>query len=477
MYNKVFAILIIIFSIIIIASNDTFAESKNDMMNMKEDKKNTMDMTNMKHHDERKKLNSSQGKNEIIFPKVAESKKDNNGYKNYTLKAKEGKTEFYKNNFSNTLGYNGNLLGPTLKLKKGDKVKIKLINNLDENTTFHWHGLEVNGKVDGGPSQVIKPGKEKTIKFEVNQDSATLWYHPHPSPNTAKQVYNGLSGLLYIEDSKKNNYPSNYGKNDLPIIIQDKTFVSKKLNYSKTKDEDGTQGDTVLVNGIVNPKLTAKEEKIRLRLLNGSNARDLNLKLSNNQSFEYIASDGGQLKNAKKLKEINLAPSERKEIVIDLSKMKGEKISLVDNDKTVILPISNKEKSSNKSNTPKVGKKIKLEGMNDNVTINGNKFDPNRIDFTQKLNQKEVWEIENVKDKMGGMKHPFHIHGTQFKVLSVDGEKPPKDMRGKKDVISLEPGQKAKIEVVFKNTGTYMFHCHILEHEDNGMMGQVKVTN
>lgn len=477
MYNKVFAILIIIFSIIIIASNDTFAESKNDMMNMKEDKKSTMDMTNMKHHDERKKLNSSQGKNEIIFPEVAESKKDNNGYKNYTLKAQKGKTEFYKNNFSNTLGYNGNLLGPTLKLKKGDKVKIKLINNLDENTTFHWHGLEVNGKVDGGPSQVIKPGKEKTIKFEVNQDSATLWYHPHPSPNTAKQVYNGLSGLLYIEDSKKNNYPSNYGKNDLPIIIQDKTFVSKKLNYSKTKDEDGTQGDTVLVNGIVNPKLTAKEEKIRLRLLNGSNARDLNLKLSNNQSFEYIASDGGQLKNAKKLKEINLAPSERKEIVIDLSKMKGEKISLVDNDKTVILPISNKEKSSNKGNTPKVSKKIKLEGMNDHVTINGNKFDPNRIDFTQKLNQKEVWEIENVKDKMGGMKHPFHIHGTQFKVLSVDGEKPPKDMRGKKDVISLEPGQKAKIEVVFKNTGTYMFHCHILEHEDNGMMGQVKVTN
>lgn len=72
-----------------------------------------------------------------------------------------------------------------------------------------------------------KTRKRKTIKFEVNQDSATLWYHPHPSPNTAKQVYNGLSGLLYIEDSKKNNYPSNYGKNDLPIIIQDKTFVSK----------------------------------------------------------------------------------------------------------------------------------------------------------------------------------------------------------------------------------------------------------
>lgn len=91
---------------------------------MKEDKKSTMDMTNMKHHDERKKLNSSQGKNEIIFPEVAESKKDNNGYKNYTLKAQKGKTEFYKNNFSNTLGYNGNLLGPTLKLKKEIKLKL-----------------------------------------------------------------------------------------------------------------------------------------------------------------------------------------------------------------------------------------------------------------------------------------------------------------------------------------------------------------
>ena len=165
-----------------------------------------------------------------------------------------------------------------------------------------------------------------------------------------------------------------------------------------------------------------------------------------------------------------------KEIVIDLSKMKEEKVNLVDNDETVILPIINKEKSTNKDTTPKVDKKIKLEGMDDNVTINGKKFDPNRIDFTQKVNRKETWEIENVKDKMGGMKHPFHIHGTQFKVLSVDGKKPSEDMRGKKDVISLEPGQKAKIEVVFKNTGTYMFHCHILEHEDNGMMGQIKVT-
>lgn len=169
-------------------------------------------------------------------------------------------------------------------------------------------------------------------------------------------------------------------------------------------------------------------------------------------------------------------PSERKEIIVDLSKFKGEEVDLVDNEDTVVLPINYKESKDHKETTSKVDKKIKLEGMDDKVTINDKKYDPDRIDFTQKKNQKEIWEIENVKDKMGGMKHPFHIHGTQFKVVSVDGKAPPKDMRGKTDVISLKPGQKTKIEVIFKNSGTYMFHCHILEHEDNGMMGQVKVT-
>lgn len=475
MKKNIFIVLAALFSMLLILSNDILAESKQNM-NMTEDKQKQNDEMDMGGHDERKKLNSSQGENEITFPKVLKSEKDKDGYENYILKAQEGKTEFYKGNFSDTLGYNGSILGPTLKLKKGEKVKIKLVNNLDENTTFHWHGLEVDGKVDGGPSQVIKPGEEKIIKFEVEQEAATLWYHPHPSPNTAKQVYNGLSGLLYIEDNENLNYPNEYGENDLPIVIQDKTFISKKLNYSKTKDIDGTQGDTVVVNGKVNPKLTTKEGKVRLRLLNGSNARDLNLKLSNNQSFEYIASDGGYLEEKQQLNEINLAPSERKEIIVDLSKIKGEEVDLVDNEDTVVLPINYKESKDNKEATSKVDKKIKLEGMDDKVTINDKKYDPDRIDFTQKKNQKEIWEIENVKDKMGGMKHPFHIHGTQFKVVSVDEKAPPKDMRGKKDVISLKPGQKAKIEVVFKNSGTYMFHCHILEHEDNGMMGQVKVT-
>ena len=123
----------------------------------------------------------------------------------------------------------------------------------------------------------------------------------------------------------------------------------------------------------------------------------------------------------------------------------------------------------------KVTKTVELAGMGGMVTINGQKFDANRIDFTQKQNETEVWEIENLNDMMGGMKHPFHIHGTQFQVISIDGKEPPANLSGLKDTISLQPGQKAKIAVTFPEKGIYMFHCHILEHEDNGMMGQIKV--
>ena len=122
-----------------------------------------------------------------------------------------------------------------------------------------------------------------------------------------------------------------------------------------------------------------------------------------------------------------------------------------------------------------VTKEIELFGMMDHVTINGKKFDPERIDFTQEQGVTEVWEIYNKPDMMGGMIHPFHIHGAQFKILSRNGEAPAENERGWKDSFSVAPDETVKIAIQFKNKGIYMFHCHILEHEDNGMMGQVKV--
>lgn len=463
-----------------------------DQSSMKGMDQNNMDMS----HGSSTVLNSSLGENEITFPKMLEPDQKKNNSISYTVQAQQGTTEIYDGIKTNTYGYNGHFLGPVIRLEKGMNVTIHLENDLEEDTTFHWHGLEIPGNEDGGPHKVLKPGETKTIHFKVNQEAATLWFHPHPMHETGKQVFKGLAGLLYIDDKNSENLdiPKSYGKDDLPIILQDKTFTKdKQLDYDKVMNEDGTTGDTLLINGVVNPKLTIERKKVRLRILNGSNSRNYMLHFNNDMAFQQIASDGGFLNKPTTTNEIEVAPGERAEFLVDLTKVKENEVSLVNEDNKTILPIHlkgtgnhsktaeivnhlNSIRTTDDMKNKKVTKTIQLAGMMNNVTINGKKFDPNRIDFTQKVNKTEVWEIENVKDAMGGMNHPFHIHGTQFQIISIDGKEPPANLAGLKDIISLKPGQKAKIAVKFTQKGIYMFHCHILEHEDNGMMGQIKVN-
>ncbi|WP_088051910.1 multicopper oxidase family protein [Virgibacillus dakarensis] len=477
------------------ANADTEESSKN--MNKNEEKSDSMEgmegMEGHMSHDEVVSLNDSTGENELKMPPVLES--DSEEEVVYTVRAQKGETEIFDGVKTKTYGYNGSFLGPVLRFEKGETVKIRTINELDEETTFHWHGLEVPGKVDGGPHSIIEPGEEKLIEFEVTQEASTLWFHPHPDGKTSEQVYNGLAGLIYIEDenSKRLGLPDEYGVNDIPLIFQDKTFDDKKqLNYSAARNEDGTIGDTSLINGTLNPKLTVNKEKVRLRLLNGSNARNYTFKLNTGDSFVQVATDGGFLNEPVKLDEITLTPSERAEIVIDFSQLNTEdELALInEEDGSILLPFEVSDQNGEDSSIPEemndfsiteeeknlpVTKKVELYGMMDKVTINGKKFDPERIDFTQEQGETEVWEIYNKPDEMGGMIHPFHIHGAQYKILSRDGEKPPENERGWQDTISVKPDETVKVAVQFDHKGVYMFHCHILEHEDNGMMGQIKV--
>lgn len=460
-------------------------------MNMEEMDHASMDMG----HETVTNFKSSLGKNELTFPDVLKPDHEDDHSISYTIRAQQGTSEIFDGTKTKTYGYNGDFLGPVIRLKKGMNVTFHLVNDLNEDTTFHWHGLEVSGNEDGGPHKVLKPGESKTIHFTVKQDAATLWFHPHPMHETGKQVFKGLAGMLYIDDknSEKLDIPKTYGEDDFPIILQDKTFTDdKQLDYDQVMNEDGTTGDTLLINGVVDPKLTVDRKIVRLRILNGSNMRSYTLHFDNDLEFHQIASDGGFLNKPNTTKEIEIAPSERAEILVDLTKVKRNVVTLVNEDNTMILPIHLKEFEghsqttkeaktlndltlTNNTQNKKVTKTIKMAGMGENVTINGKKFDPDRIDFTQKQNVTEVWELENIKDSMGGMNHPFHIHGTQFQVIAIDGKEPPKNLSGLKDTISLKPGQKAKIAVKFPEKGVYMFHCHILEHEDNGMMGQIKV--
>lgn len=437
-------------------------------------------------------LNDSTGENELALPPLLEPEDGKELV--YNITAQQSTTEFFNGYKTETYGYNGSFLGPVIRVNQGEKVKIRTTNELSEETSFHWHGLALPGEEDGGPHKSIKPGESKTVEFTVNQQASTLWFHPHPEGKTAEQVYKGLAGLIFVEDKNSKNLglPSDYGVNDIPLIFQDRQFDNEKqLNYQQVLNEDGTIGDTLLINGTLNPKLTVAKEKVRLRLLNGSNARNFTFKLNTGESFQQIATDGGFLNKPITMSDITLSPGERAEIVVDFSNYdNASDIALINEDKTILLPFNIKGQQTDSSeiseklndysvteeekNLP-VSKKLELFGMGMMVTINGKQFDMDRIDFTQKQGVTEIWEIYNKSDMMGGMTHPFHIHGTQFKIVSIDGKEPPVNEQGWKDTVSIESGETIKLAVQFNNKGIYMYHCHVLEHEDNGMMGQVKV--
>lgn len=443
-------------------------------------------------HDNVTPLQASEGIQELAIPPLL--KREENADFDYEVIAQEGTTPFFEGVSTQTFGYNGDLLGPTLRLKEGETVRVKVRNELNEPTTFHWHGLEVPGPADGGPSDEIQPGESKVVTLNADQPAATLWYHPHPHELTAKQVFKGLAGMLYVEEADASELPDEYGVDDIPLIFQDRLFNDKRqLDYEELMNNDGTVGDVSLVNGTLNPKLTVEKPQMRFRVLNGANARNYTLRLSNGAKFKQIASDGGMLDEPVEMEEITLSASERAEILVDFSGMDGdEPVSIVDGDGTVLLPFdlafdpesAEAKPSSWESGEPfvteeekamPVSKKIELFGMMEMVTINGKKFDPDRIDLRQEKGVPEVWEVYNKPDMMGGMIHPFHIHGTQFKIISRDGKEPAPNERGLKDSVLVEPGERVKLLVTFPEEGVYMYHCHILEHEDNGMMGQVEV--
>lgn len=446
-----------------------------------------MDGMMMAMNQENDVLKSSTGVNELAIPAILQP--DIDGI--YHITAQQGEIPFFAQQPTQTYGYNGNFLGPVLRFTNGEKITVKITNALAEETTLHWHGLEVAEMADGGPHQVIAPQESKTVSYTVSQQAATLWFHPHPLNKTAEQVFKGLAGLVYIDDDQHNNLPNTYGVDDIPLILQDRNFTDDfQLDYSKLKNDDGTKGQYSLINGTLNPVLHVRPQLTRLRILNGSNARNYTLHLSNRATFYQIATDGGFLNEPVAMQSLKLSPAERAEILIDFSQF-NEPVALVNDMMSEILPFTIAGEVTNNKTLPTeplnnfaitdeerqlpVNKKIELYGMADFVEINGKKFDPERIDETQKIHVTEVWEIYNKPDMMGGMVHPFHIHGTQFKILSRNGETPPANEYGWKDTFAIASDERVKIAVTFEHKGIYMYHCHNLEHEDFGMMAQVKV--
>ncbi|MEM6891123.1 MAG: multicopper oxidase domain-containing protein [Pseudomonadota bacterium] len=434
-----------------------------------------------------------------------------------------GTHDFGNGSTSQTLGINHNYLGPVIRAKQGQTIPFDVSNTIGDVSTIHWHGLHIPGEVDGGPHQEIEDGGVWSPDVSIVQHASMNWFHSHMHGKTAQQTYNGLAGVLLIEDdaSLSADLPRTYGVDDFTIVLQDKAFDnSGQMTYTLSAEvfEDGFQADTMVVNGAIAPvSQNVPTGLVRLRILNACNARFLELSMQTG-TLTVIASDGGFLSYAVEAESILMSPGERYEVLVDMTNIETNALNVnldggggffanlfgggatpvltllrtADQGFTGAMPnqLANLEPPRPQDATVTRSFELQMDvgadlvalamawenfcGNANAMAINGQPMKMDRIDETVRRGDTEIWRI-SVDD----MLHPFHIHGCSFRILSQSGAEPPAYAQGWKDMVHVEDGwSEVLVRFDYKATedAPYMYHCHILEHEDCGMMGQFTVT-
>jgi cuproxidase len=450
----------------------------------------------------------------LPIPRLIDAAKQGNSV---SLKIAAGRHEFVRGKPARTYGYSAPVLGPVIRMRRGDEIEMTVENALDTATTVHWHGLLVPGDCDGGPQQLIHPGDRWRPILSIDQPAATLWFHPHPHHDTARQIYMGLTGMIMVDDGTdaRVGLPRTFGIDDLPLIVQDRSFASDgSIEYGTDglAVVYGARGDTVIVNGAIAPVAKVPPGLVRLRVLNAANAQNFVLRFSDQRTFHVIASDGGFLPAPVPVTQLTISPAERFEVLVDLANGKAvaletgpdeemgifgrlapdgssDYVSVMHFEATTATPLV-KEMPSRLVELPvpsevsavrrrqfvvnsgicmdrtQAGEHADMVAL---TGINGKTFDMERVDVETKLGTNEIWEVVSA-----GMAHPFHIHGASFRILSIAGAPPPPHLTGWKDVVLVE--DRAELLVTFNRPATrehpFMYHCHILEHEEAGLMGQ-----
>ncbi|MBN3765896.1 multicopper oxidase family protein [Burkholderia sp. Ac-20365] len=418
----------------------------------------------------------------------------------------------------------GPIVGPLIDVKEGDTVEIRFVNHLPQPSTIHWHGLPVPPDQDGNPTNPVAPGASHVYRFTLPPGSAgTYWYHPHPHMMSAEQVFRGLAGPIVVRaaDDPLAAFPERHlFFSDLKLASDGSVAPNDMMDWM-----NGREGQFVLVNGARRPRIDVAQDE-RWRLWNGCNARYLSVSLGG-KTFTQVGTDGGLLDKPRDgLTVLLLAPGERAEIIVrggaqastailtaaayDRRKMtmtEGQSLPadpakpLADvhfapnataravppalRPNTPLLAAADSaDKAPHKSvvfteamdmtamHRPGAMMSALPPGMQ--FMINGASFDPKRIALTSKRGEVEVWSIENRTD----MDHPFHLHGTQFQVIGRErgGVSTPEPYLAWRDTVNVQPGETVRIATVQHDAGERMFHCHILEHEDLGMMATLKVV-
>jgi FtsP/CotA-like multicopper oxidase with cupredoxin domain len=443
----------------------------------------------------------------VPLPPLADSTVSADGTRTFSLDLQTGQTNFLSGIPTNTWGINGAYLGPTLRAARGEKVQIKIKNDLPEATSIHWHGMHLPAIDDGGPHQPIAKGATWSPSWTVNQPAATLWYHPHPHGATETHTYRGVAGMFIIDDPSTDsaNLPHTYGIDDQPVIVQDKKFDARNQLVGGASGDGGptgTLGDKIMVNGAITPYLAITTQRVRLRLLNASTARIYNFGLADNRPMQQVASDSGLLEHPVSKTRVQLSPGERAEVIVEMRA--GETVNLQSypfefktgfisgdligaNDSFDIMQLraapslaASPEPSANLASVehlaPADAVTTRQFVLDSDTTINNKSMDLNRIDFAVTRGTTEIWNIAN----HDGLPHSFHIHDVHYQIISIDGAPPPPELAGWKDTMLLQPGQTNAIIMKFADYADaahpYMYHCHLMRHEDAGMMGQFVVV-
>jgi len=462
----------------------------------------------------------SHAQNPLLIPPLLEGQV-------FDLVVQPGITQFFPGINTPTFGVNGNILAPTLVLNKGETVTLNVTNNLSTSTTMHWHGLHVSAMNDGGPHQVIDEGATWSPQFEVMNNAGTFWYHPHGENKTDLQVSKGLAGMIIVRDNEEAaiELPRTYGVDDFPLVVQSKSFdVLNQIQIATHADT------TVMVNATVDAFLDVPAQVVRFRLLDGASDRSFMFGFSNGMNFYQIATDGGLMEVPNETNRLRLSNGERAEILVDFSALQGQTIYLMSYSSELpdgiigaenvgvmaepegysdnplngadfnLLQINVVEPTADPINTIPVSlstivplsvddvdvertinlapQVMGMEGMVEGpFVMNDVQFNMEVINITCQLNNTELWTITNQTQ----VAHPFHIHDVEFQIVDFNGDNPPPDLAGWKDVVLVMPMQSVSFITKFEDFADpmtpYMYHCHLLHHEDEGMMGSFVVVD
>ena len=433
----------------------------------------------------------------------------------------------------------GSYLGPIIRLRRGQKVRVRFANQLAEDSIVHWHGLDVPESADGHPRLAVAHGREYVYEFDVTNRAGTYWYHPHPHMRTGAQVYQGLAGVLLVQDDEEDRLGLPSGGNELLCVIQDRQFDARNqlVFHSGVMMEmmNGFLGDRVIANGLPQPTIEVDCAWHRVRLLNGSNARIYKLAWSRDVQMTVTGGDGGLLETPRHQQALTLAPGQRADLLLDLTGLAagtdvhlesqafaeadaglvgmmgmrgrgmgsgmGRRSSVPNGAPLRVMTLRTRARrgpafrvpdrlsSFDAAWAPRAGatvRRVPLTFRQMTWLLDGRTFDMADVapGETVAAGSTQIWEFVNLTNPMGmEAAHPIHMHGRQFRVIGRTGGRAANTLRagivddGWRDTVLVLPGETVRVQVPFTHhPGLYLYHCHILEHEDMGMMRNFRVT-